>query len=92
MEQSLRHPRFNGSKDSYLVAGFPASKCPPGQPRGQGSTVPKWSTPPSGRLNFNGAWSKDRSLGGVGIVVRDDGGIFVDLTKKLHSQENTYNP
>lgn len=48
-------------------------------------------------MSFDEAWSKDQSLGGVRIVVRDDAGIFVattcrnfhDVISPLHAEALT---
>ncbi|KAM1074342.1 hypothetical protein ACFX2B_019110 [Malus domestica] len=61
-----------------MVATIFVRKHPLAQAPGQNPGPPKWTTPPSRRLklNFDGAWRGENLLGGVGIIVRDDTGIF----------------
>ncbi|KAM0993900.1 hypothetical protein ACFX2G_009600 [Malus domestica] len=52
----------------------------------------KWSHPPSKWLkcNFDGAWSKKSSRGGVGVVIRDHNGNF--LAKLSASVDHATSP
>lgn len=58
-------------------------------PHGHNLGPTKWTTPPSGlpKINFDGAWSGDNKLGGVGIIVRDGASIFVVAAEALVARE-----